>query len=288
MPWIFSGFSDEAGDSAEEQIAALASAGLRHIDVRSVDGFNITQLPLEDARVLRGKFDEAGIAVNMLGSPIGKVDITDDFEPELTRLDHVAAVANLLGSNRIRIFSYYNRSDVSQSDWQTTALRRLRALRTRAQERGMILYHENERHIFGDRVEQVLAILHELRDGKSFRAIFDFDNYNQSGEDVWESWLKLREMTDGFHLKESDADHQHMPLGQGVCRVRDILADALSRGWTGSLSLEPHLSRSPAVMATGPGGEHNQRLADLTPAQTFQYAAQQARNLLGEMAAPID
>ena len=42
-----SAFADEAGSSCEEQIAALQRAGLDMIDVRSLDGFNVSALPLD-------------------------------------------------------------------------------------------------------------------------------------------------------------------------------------------------------------------------------------------------
>ncbi len=288
MGWYLSGFSDEAAASADEQIAAIQNAGFRHIDVRSIDGYNVSQLPLDHARLLRDKFDAAGIKAHILGTPIGKVDITDDFEPELARLDHTVAVGEILGTNRIRIFSYFNNTNIPMSQWQTDALRRLKALRSRAQDRQVTLYHENERHIFGDRLEQVLAIVNELRDGESFRTIFDFDNFTQSGDDAWENWLQLRDATDMFHLKESDAAGQHVPVGQGIGRVRDILSDAMARGWEGALGLEPHLSRSEAVLATGPHGQANFTLEGMTPAETFQLAAEEAKKLLRSINAPLD
>ncbi len=287
MAWILSGFADEAGATADEQIAAIQNAGFRYIDVRSIDGYNVSQLPLDHARQLRDRFDAAGIQVLFLGTPIGKVDITDDFEQELDRLDHAIAVAQIFGTNCIRIFSYFNKTNISMSQWQAEALRRLRTLRNRAADKQMTLYHENERFIFGDRLEQVLEIVHDLRDGESFRTIFDFDNFTQSGDDPWRNWEHLRDATDAIHLKESDAQGQHVPVGNGIGRVKEILSDALSRGWEGPLSLEPHLSRSPAVLATGPHGVANQKLSDLTPAETFQVAAEQAKSLLVSINAPI-
>ena len=122
---------------------------------------------------------------------------------------------------------------------------------------GLVLYHENERHIFGDRLPGVKVIADELRGGSGdgpFRIIFDFDNFNQTGDDVWRNWLELRDQTDGFHVKDSDPNNQHVPAGRGVGKIREILSDALGRGWQGPLTLEPHLAHSAAVLATGPHG----------------------------------
>ena len=77
MPWTLSAFADEAGGSTQEQIAACLKAGLTHIDPRNVDGHNITELPLDLAKDVAKQYEAAGIRVHMYGSPIGKIDITE-------------------------------------------------------------------------------------------------------------------------------------------------------------------------------------------------------------------
>jgi len=286
MSWSLSAFADEAGGSCDEQIAALQQAGLRHIDIRSMDGFNVTALPVEQARQVKEKLDAAGITVAMYGSPIGKIDIADDVESDLAKLRHLAELVPVLGCNAVRIFSYYNKQERPHDEWQGESIHRLRQLRDTAKELGLVLYHENERHIFGDLADDVLVIANEVRDGETFRLIFDFDNYNQSGENVWDNWQKLRDVTDAIHLKDSK-DKQHVPVGQGTGFVREILADAVARGWQGPLSIEPHLSHSGAVAATGPSGVANQQYGKMSPNESFQAACEVAKQLLAEVQAPV-
>ena len=38
---------------------------------------------------MRAKLDAAGISVCMFGSPIGKIDVTDDLEIDLEKLRHL-------------------------------------------------------------------------------------------------------------------------------------------------------------------------------------------------------
>jgi sugar phosphate isomerase/epimerase len=288
--WNFSGFADEAGLPCDDQIAALQKAGMKFIDVRGVDGFNVSELPAASAEIVRKKLDAAGIKVAMLGSPLGKINLPDDFEIDAKKLRHMASISKILGCNAVRIFSYYNKDNAAPaSTWRAEALSRLTKLKDIAGETGMVLYHENERHIFGEGVDNVLEIIHKLRDHKPgkpgvFRAIFDFDNYNQAGEDVWQNWLKLRDFTDAFHFKDSlkigPGKYQHCPLGHGNGYAKEILADAVVRGINGPVSLEPHLKHSPAVMATGPSGVPNQKLSDMTPQEVFVVAANAARDLV--------
>src|SRR4051794_27901907 len=143
MQWIVSAFADEAGDACEAQIKALQDAGLKHIDIRGMDGFNITTMPEDHAAKVREKLDVAGIKVNMFGTPIGKIDIADDFQTDVTKLKHLGKLAPILGCNAVRIFSYYNKAGADHGQWQRQSLDRLRHLSDIAGALGLALYHEN-------------------------------------------------------------------------------------------------------------------------------------------------
>lgn len=288
MTWTLSAFADEASDTIDGQIQALQRAGYKYIDLRGLGEHNISELPVELAQQAKQKLDAAGITVKMFGSPLGKIDITEDFQIDLDRLEHLAKMRDVFGCNWIRIFSYYNKNGLDKDQWQRESISRLKKLAQRAKELDLVLYHENERHIFGDRCPEVLAIACEVRDGESFRLIFDFDNYNQSGDDVWDNWQQLKDLTDAFHLKDSTKDNVHVPIGQGNGQAKRIMADALARGWDGPLSLEPHVGRSPAVMATGPSGRANEAFADMPRPDSFNVVAGIATDLLKEIGAPVE
>ena len=152
----------------------------------------------------------------------------------------------------------------------------------------LIKFHfQNERHIYGDLCVDVLEIA-RLRNKDTFRLIFDFDNYNQSGEDVWDNWTKLRDVTDAIHLKDSTETNEHVPAGQGNGRIREILTDAVARGWNGPVIVEPHLSHSGAVAATGPSGAANKAFSAMAPHESFAVAMDAAHALLKGVGATVD
>lgn len=285
MEWILSAFADEAGGSCQEQIAALQRANLKHIDIRGINNFNISALPLENAREVKKQLDDAGISCHMFGSPIGKIDIADDLQTDLQKLHHLCELAPVLDCNAVRIFSFYNKENRAREEFQNESLRRLSTLKSEAEKLGLVLFHENEKDIFGEKLEDVLILARELRDDKTFKLIFDFDNYNQAGDDVWRNWEALREMTDAFHLKDSTAKNQHVPIGQGNGKAHEILNDAKNRGWCGPLSVEPHLSHSAAVMATGPSGQQNQEYSAMSLPDSFYTAVSIAQDLIEEVGA---
>jgi sugar phosphate isomerase/epimerase len=287
MAWLLSAFTDEAGGSCEEQIEAAKNNGLNRLDLRGMDGFNCTTMPVEHARGVAEKLKAANVKVGMFGSPLGKIDIADDVEIDVKKLEHLAELAPVLGCNAVRIFSYYNKENRPHDEWRAESLRRLQILRTRAKELGMVLYHENERHIYGDLAADVLEIA-KLRDGETFKLIFDFDNYNQSGEDVWENWTQLGDATDAIHLKDSTENNEHVPAGQGNGRIREILSDALAKGWNGPVIVEPHLSHSGAVAATGPSGVANKAFSAMQPHESFAVALDAAHALLKDIGAQVN
>lgn len=300
MPCILSAFADEAGVSCAEQIAGLRRAGFKHIDIRGIDGHNITVLPLEQARLVRTQLDAAGISVNMFGSPLGKIDLADDFQSDVTKLRHMGTLAPILGCTAIRIFSYYNKQSQPQAEFQKIALQRLSELAQIASDLGLVLYHENEANIFGDKSADVLTIARELRakwgNGKAaggcFRMIFDFGNYHASREEVWQCWLMQRDVTDAFHLKDNvwaDASTMHhVPVGQGGGQIPRILADAVARNFTGPLTVEPHLQHSAAVAATGPSGIANAAYSKMSMAESFHIACMAAREVCQKAALATD
>lgn len=252
MSITLSAFSDEAADSGDDQIGAIKRAGLRFLDLRNVDGINICELPIEQAKTLRDKLDRAHLRVGMFGSPIGKIDIADDPEIDVRRLHHLALLADILDCRAIRIFSYYDRARLSMDQWRLETFRRLDALLKIAAKKALLLYHENELDIFGQMAPQVEQIAAEfgVGAGSSLRLIFDFDNYQRAGQDLREAFRALQPLTAAFHLKDSRGK-EHVPVGLGDGQVAPIIAQAVADGFSGFMSVEPHLNGSPAASASG-------------------------------------
>ena len=71
-----SAFADEASPSVEGQIAALHRNNIPYIEIRALDGVNVSKVSEEDARKYAARFAEENIRVWSIGSPLGKVDVT--------------------------------------------------------------------------------------------------------------------------------------------------------------------------------------------------------------------
>jgi len=69
-------FADEASASIDMQIAAMKRNGLQGLEIRNVDGVNVSDITLEKAQEVHQKLKAAGLKVWSIGSPLGKVKIT--------------------------------------------------------------------------------------------------------------------------------------------------------------------------------------------------------------------
>lgn len=279
MTWTLSGFCDEASVNFNEQIAVAKRSGLSTLDVRIVDGRNIADLDASEVAPLADAMRAANLRVGCLGSAIGKIDLGDDFAIDQTRLERLAGHADALDCRCVRVFSTFNKGGAPLAQWRAVALERLNALAARAQALGLTLWVENERHLYGDR----LAQMEDIAKTTGLGLIFDFDNFHQSGDDPWANWLALKPYVKAFHLKDSNADCVHVPFGSGAGKAREILADAKQNGWGGLLSLEPHLARSAAVLATGPHGRGSQEGND--PVEAFLLGARVTQDFLTSLGA---
>lgn len=229
-----SAFSDEAGSAAALQIAALKRNGIFNSELRNVDGKNCAQMTAEEAKELRRIFDGEGIRVKTIGSPIGKVELSAPFEQEMERFLHLQENAQILGAEKMRIFSFFRTEGYTEEEGQKLALEHLNAFAEKAE---MQLCHENEKDIYGDGWQFCRVISEQIPE---IRAIFDPSNYIQCGVDTEEAWKHMRPFVEYLHLKDATKEGIVVPCGEGVGHVEDILRDYRADGGTFA-TIEPHL-----------------------------------------------
>ena len=104
--FLLSAFADEVSPNLEDQIQALKRNGFAYLEPRNIDGGILTKTE-EELYAIRARLDEAGIGISSLGSPIGKYKITDDFAPHMEDFRKAIKACKILGTNRMRIFSFF-------------------------------------------------------------------------------------------------------------------------------------------------------------------------------------
>lgn len=235
-----SGFSDEIDASIVKQFEHLNKLGIRFFEPRGIDGKNIADLSEEEAYALKDVMERYGIGVSSVGSPIGKIGIEDDFDAHLEKLACVIRTAKILGTKYIRMFSFYI-PDGRYDEFRDEVLRRMKAMTALAEKEGIILLHENEKGIYGDNAARCLELLTEVN-SPALRAVFDPSNFVQCGQITYpDAFELLKPFVVYMHIKDCLPGGTVVPSGYGIGHVEEILKELKQSGWTGFLSLEPHL-----------------------------------------------
>ena len=104
---LISGFADEINRDFGVQLKTLQELGQKYIELRAADGIGVADMTTEQAKGFHDRMSAAGIRVSAIGSPIGKIGITDDFEPHFEKFRHVVELAKLFDTQNIRMFSFY-------------------------------------------------------------------------------------------------------------------------------------------------------------------------------------
>lgn len=238
--FIISGFADEISKVVTEQFEHLNSLGIEYFEPRGIDGTNIADLTDEQLATLKEKMTKYGIKVSSIGSPIGKIKITEDFEEHLQKLDRVITIAKELGTKYIRIFSFYV-EDGEQETYRDEVIRRMKEMTALAEKRGVILLHENEKGIYGDIAVRCLDVLKEVN-SPNLRAVFDPANFIQCGQKTFpDAFEMLEDYVVYMHIKDAMESGKVVPAGYGAGEVQKIINCLKEKNYEGFLSLEPHL-----------------------------------------------
>ena len=239
---ILSGFSDEIAPELDLQLAAIREWGLSHIELRAADGVNVSDFSTEKVKEVKNKLAGAGVSVSSIGSPIGKIGIEEDFAPHLEKLKRTLEIQKELGAPYLRMFSFYIPQGRAPEDFREEVLDRVGRMAEEAAAWDSVLLHENEKGIYGDSAPRCKELL-EAFYGPHFKAVFDFANFVQVGQQTLPAYELLKPYVEYVHVKDAQwGTGAVVPAGQGDGHVKDILTDLIGGGWKGFLSLEPHLT----------------------------------------------
>lgn len=231
-------FADEASANIDEQIKAMKENKLDGLEIRNVDGVNIAEISDSKAKEVRKKLDGAHLRVWTIGSPIGKIDIEkDNFTLHTEKFKRTLELADILGAENIRLFSFFTPAE-NRDSYKDKVIERLGTFCEIAKGSGITLCHENEKGIYGDTPERCLEIHKALPE---IKAIFDPANYVQCEVDTLKAWELLKGYVKYLHIKDALADGNVVPAGKGIGNVKYILEDFKKLSGN-SVTVEPHLT----------------------------------------------
>ncbi|WP_226345426.1 sugar phosphate isomerase/epimerase family protein [Agilicoccus flavus] len=246
--WTLSGFADEIDPDFATQCAHVRDLGLSHLEFRSAWGVNVLDLDAEQRARARGILAEHGLAVSSIGSPIGKIGITEAFEPHLARFRHCLDVAEEFEAPFIRLFSFFVPEGDDPASHRDEVIARSRAFAQATHDHPygsrVTLLHENEKEIYGDTPVRCLDLIERVAD-PAYRLTWDPANFVQVGvaRPFDEGYAALRPHVVYLQLKDAVAGSgEVVPSGEGDGQVRETIRALAADGFDGFLSLEPHLA----------------------------------------------
>jgi len=236
-----SAFADEISQEPRTQLDVLTRHGVKHIEFRAIHGTNVLDLSQSQHEEFRSLLRGEGFGLSAIGSPIGKIRITEPFVEHLTRFARALELADFYECPRIRVFSFYIPPGDDPAIHRSEVMDRMAELARRAESANVALLLENEKGIYGDHAERVHDLLSTV-DSPALAHAFDPANYVEVGQPIDAAWTLLRPMVKHFHVKDYDTKtHRCVPAGEGDGRIPQLLDDAAANGYDGFCVLEPHL-----------------------------------------------
>lgn len=241
--WTLSGFADEIDPDLTTQCRVLRQLGIANIELRSAWDVNVLDWSDEQLTEVENVLAAHSISVSSIGSPIGKINIEDDFDAHLLRMERALAVAHRLRAPYIRLFSFFLRDDQPPADHREEVIRRMRALVDAAAGHDVVLLHENEKDIYGDVPDRVLDLVESV-DSPQLKLAWDAANYVQCGvRPFTEGYDRLRPHLAYVQVKDAiAATGEVVPAGEGDGELRRTIRALREDGFDGFFSMEPHLS----------------------------------------------
>lgn len=278
MSYMFAAFADESDNCLEGQIDALVRNGYQYLEIRNLNGKNFTELTVEEAKEINKRLKEYDLGVLSLGSPIGKIQIQDDFQKHLELYRHTLELATVFGAKYIRLFSFYMPMDKDLTPYRDTVIERMGVLASMAKEYGVVACHENEKGIYGDTALRCLELHKAVPD---LRAVFDPANFVQSGQDTLVAWDMLESYVEYMHIKDSMQDGRIVAPGMGAGNISTLLSKYKSIGG-GLLTLEPHLYEFAGLKQLEREGEESivGEMAFSSAEEAFDFAANSLKDLI--------
>jgi sugar phosphate isomerase/epimerase len=243
VAWKISAFADEIDPDPVVQIQTLLSEEIRHLELRGAWNTNVLRLSDSQVDQLAALFQEAGIRISSIASPIGKTGINDDFSPQLEDFRRALRFAQRFDTPFIRVFSFYMPEGEDPARHREQVLERVGDLVRDAEGTDVTLLHENEKGIYGDTPGRCYDLVNTI-DSPALRVAWDPANFVQVGvQPFTDGYTLLRPFIAYLHVKDAVmATNEITVAGAGDGEWHETVTALHEDGFDGFCSLEPHLA----------------------------------------------
>lgn len=276
--FLLSAFADEYAADFEEQLKALKTFEIPYVELRYINEKNISVLSKEEVAQVKKLLKKYQIQASSIGSPLGKVKLSDDMNKHLELARCVFETANELETKNIRMFSFYPAENENIEEQRDKVVDMLGKMLDLADNYGVTLCHENEALIYGEKPENCLDLLEYF--GGRMKAVFDMGNFTLDGYEAKYAYEMLKEHIEYFHIKDALSAGAVVPPGKGEGKIKEILSSYLLEYDRDTfITLEPHLQTFSGLNAIA-GKEFENPYKYETPQIAFIDAVNKIKELL--------
>lgn len=241
MKFRLTAFADESSPEIMGQIEALKRNNMSFIELRGINNKSAYAYSVEESKEFAKIYRENGVTVSALGSPLGKIKITDDFAQHFEWVKKVVELAGVYDTKLIRLFSFYIPEGEDRKQYRNEVIERVGKMADYCRQNGVVPCHENEANIYGEGAEECADLLENIPE---LDAVFDAANFIVTGHDAFDAYNLLKGRFEYLHIKDALKEtKQVVPAGEGDGRLPEIIADYASKSDKDRfLTLEPHLT----------------------------------------------
>lgn len=249
--------TDEVSANFDEALDWIAGNGLKHVEVRVIDGKNVSTLSDEQVRDVRKRVEHRGLYVSAISSPVFKcaLDPTrqvasgdrfgqqeESVEAHFGKLDRVMAIAKLLGTRRIRIFSFWR--EIEPARYRDDIVKALSRAADAAAAKDIQLLLENEPACNGGFAAEIGDLVRTVN-SPALRALWDPGNEVYGGREAFPAGYELvKDVLAHVHMKDAyhrqDGSPRCVPMGSGDLALLAQLKALKADGYAGLFTIETH------------------------------------------------
>lgn len=253
----FGVITDEVSSYLAEALDWSASQGLGHVEIRMVDGVNVSALRDEQAVRIAEEVQRRGLFVSALSSPVFKcaldparpVESGDTFgneeesvEAHFVKLTRMFELARIMNTRNIRIFSFWRERE--PQSYFTEIVAHLQRAAKMAEQADMVLLLENEGSCNGGLAAETAAFVREVA-SPALRALWDPGNEACRARSAYpEGYAQVKDVLAHVHIKDAYVTHDGIvrcvPVGTGVVPYAEQLQALRRDGYDGLFTIETH------------------------------------------------
>ncbi|MBP3964006.1 sugar phosphate isomerase/epimerase family protein [Paenibacillus lignilyticus] len=231
--------------------------GLKHVEIRTINGQNVLSLSDQQLAIIRSETERRGLFVSCIASPIFKCALGtgnqvaegDRFNQEersvsehFSMLERAMDIADQLGTNRIRIFSFWRETEPEQHEDEI--IRHLTRAALMAASRSKLLLLENEPSCNGGFAAEVARLVKAVK-SPNLRVLWDPGNEQYGNRASYpDGYSIIRNLLAHVHLKDvrmnESGNPQATPIGAGIVPYEAHFRALHRDGYAGLFTLETH------------------------------------------------